>query len=151
VLKSRWPESPLLHKRVIVSNNWRCPDPRPHHRLPHPDETGSRLFTQLADHPRNKAVCLIANRHALRASEVGLLRIEDVDFERLRIMLHRLKPSYSGEDPMQPDEAKTLKAYLRERIIESPILFTSNRTIRSPAHAGLADEDVRGARRTPFG
>ena len=91
-----------------------------------PDETG-RLFTQLADHPRNKAVFLIAYRHALRASEIGLLRTDDLDFKRLRIMLHRLKGSYSGEHPIQPDEAKALKTYLRERINESPILFTSNR------------------------
>ena len=91
-----------------------------------PDETG-RLFTQLADHTRNKAVFLIAYRHALRASEIGLLRTDDLDFKRLRIMLHRLKGSYSGEHPIQPDEAKALKTYLRERINESPILFTSNR------------------------
>jgi len=91
-----------------------------------PDETG-RLFAQLADHPRNKAIFLIGYRHGLRASEIGLLRTDDLDFKRLRIMLHRLKGSYSGEHPMQPDEAKALKAYLRERADESPILFTSNR------------------------
>jgi type 1 fimbriae regulatory protein FimB/type 1 fimbriae regulatory protein FimE len=91
-----------------------------------PDETGA-LFAQLGDHPRNKAVFLTAYRHGLRASEIGLLRTDDLDFKRLRIMLHRLKGSYSGEHPMQPDEAKVIKAYLRERTHESPILFTSNR------------------------
>jgi len=91
-----------------------------------PDET-SRLFSELADHTRNKAIFLTAYRHGLRASEIGLLRTDDLDFKRLRIMLHRLKGSYSGEHPMQPDEAKALKAYLRARAHESPILFTSNR------------------------
>ncbi len=76
---------------------------------------------------RNKAIFLVAYRHGLRASEVGLLRTSDLDFKKLRIMLHRLKGSYSGEHPLQQDEAKAIKAYLRERDHESPILFTSNR------------------------
>jgi len=47
-------------------------------------------------------------------------------------LLHRLKGSYSGKHPMQPDEAKLLKAYLRERVNDkSPILFTTTATIRS--------------------
>jgi type 1 fimbriae regulatory protein FimB len=61
------------------------------------DEIG-RLFHELGDQLRNKAIFLVAYRHG-----------------------------YSGEHPMQPDEAKAIKAYLRERTNESPILFTSNR------------------------
>jgi integrase len=49
----------------------------------------------------------------LRASEVGLLRTDDIDSGALRIMVHRLKGSHSGAHPMQPDEAKALRAYLR--------------------------------------
>ncbi len=90
------------------------------------DEAG-RLFHELSENKRNKAIFLIAYRHGLRASEVGLLRTSDLDFKKLRIMLHRLKGSYSGEHPLQPDEAKAIKAYLRERDQESPILFTSSR------------------------
>ena len=56
-----------------------------------------------------------------------MLRIEDIDFKTLRIMIHRLKGSHSGEHPLQPDEAKAIKGYLRERGGDSPILFTSNR------------------------
>jgi site-specific recombinase XerD len=90
------------------------------------DET-ARLFHELGDHKRNKAMVLVAYRHGLRASEVGLLQTSDVDFRKLRIMLHRLKGSYSGEHPLQPDEAKAIKAYLRSRTHDSPVLFTSNR------------------------
>jgi site-specific recombinase XerD len=90
------------------------------------DEIG-RLFHELSDRARNKAIFLVAYRHGLRASEIGLLRTSDIDFKRLRIMVHRLKGSYSGEHPMQPDEAKAIKAHLRERADESQILFTSNR------------------------
>jgi site-specific recombinase XerD len=56
-----------------------------------------------------------------------LLRVEDIDLKILRIMVHRLKGSYSGTHPLQPDEAKVLRALLRERETPSPILFLSNR------------------------
>jgi integrase len=56
-----------------------------------PDEIG-RLFARLAAHPRNKAIFLIAYRHGLRASEVGLLRTDDLDFKRLRIMVQLAPP-----------------------------------------------------------
>lgn len=90
------------------------------------DETG-RLFQQIGTNRRDRAMFLIAYRHGLRASEIGLLRLEDIDLKTLRLMVHRLKGSHSGAHPLQPDEAKAIKAYLRERKIDSPILFTSNR------------------------
>ena len=76
---------------------------------------------------RDFALFLIAYRHGLRASEVGLLRVADLDLTHHRIKIHRLKKSLSGEHPMQPDEVKAIKAYLRWREYESPYLFTSNR------------------------
>ena len=69
----------------------------------------TRLFHRLASYRREKAIFLLAYRHGLRASEVGMLRIEDIDFKTLRIMIHRLKGSHSGEHPLQPDEAKAIK------------------------------------------
>jgi site-specific recombinase XerD len=93
-----------------------------------------RLFAAVGEGARNakrnKALFLIAYRHGLRASELGLLRTDDLDFRKLRIMVHRVKGSHAGEHPMQPDEARLLKAYLRERAVkrtDSPILFTSTR------------------------
>lgn len=86
----------------------------------------ARLFAAVRASPRDRALFLIAYRHGLRASEVGLLRTDDIDFRALRIMVHRLKGSHSGAHPMQPDEAKLLRAYLREQP-PSPILFPSNR------------------------
>ena len=90
-------------------------------------ETTRLLHHGLTSHGRDKAIFLLAYRHGLRASEVGLLRVEDLDFKTLRIMIHRLKGSHSGEHPLQPDEAKAIKAYLPGRRRDSPILFTSNR------------------------
>ena len=74
-----------------------------------------RLFRVIGTHRRDRALFLVAYRHGLRASEVGLLRVEDLDFKALRIMVHRLKGSHSGAHPLQPDEAKALKALLRAR------------------------------------
>jgi type 1 fimbriae regulatory protein FimB len=92
-----------------------------------PDET-KRLFQWITD-KRDKAIFLIAYRHGLRASEVGLLRVDDLDLKRLRIMLHRLKGSLSGEHPLQTDEARALKAWLKSRDSDSPILFPSRRSL----------------------
>ncbi len=89
------------------------------------DET-RRLFEWITD-KRDKAIFLIAYRHGLRASEIGLLRVDDLDLKRLRIMLHRLKGSLSGEHPLQADEARALKAWLKHRDTDSPILFPSRR------------------------
>jgi type 1 fimbriae regulatory protein FimB len=88
----------------------------------------ARLFTATRANARDRALFLLAYRHGLRASEVGLLRTDDIDFRALRIMVHRLKGSHSGAHPMQPDEVKALRAYLREQPSPpSPILFLSNR------------------------
>ena len=76
---------------------------------------------------RDKAIFLTAYRHGLRASEVGLLQINDVDFKSLRITIQRVKGSRSGTYPMQPDEARILKTYVRSREDSSPYLFISNR------------------------
>jgi site-specific recombinase XerD len=85
-----------------------------------------RLFAQITD-KRDKAIFLLAYRHGLRASEIGLLRVSDLDLKRLRVMLHRLKGSLSGEHPLQADEARALKAWLKSRDTDSPILFPSRR------------------------
>lgn len=99
------------------------------------DEAG-RLFAAIKD-KRDRALFLLAYRHGLRASEVGLLRTSDLDFKKMRLHVHRLKGSYSGEHPLQPDEAKALKAHLRSRADELPILFVSRRG--DPIHRRTLD------------
>lgn len=88
------------------------------------DET-RRLFSVIKN-KRDKAMFLTAYRHGLRVSEVGRLQVSDIDWQKLRIRLDRLKGSHGGEHPMEADEAKALKAYLRSRKQhDSPILFPS--------------------------
>jgi type 1 fimbriae regulatory protein FimB len=91
------------------------------------DEFG-RLLAAARGSSRDRALFLLAYRHGLRASEVGLLRAEDLNLRTLRLTVHRLKGSHSGTHPLQPDEAKAIRAWLREREQPpSPVLFPSNR------------------------
>src|SRR5215211_5854474 len=78
---------------------------------------------------RDKAIFLMAYRHGLRASEIGLLQRADVDAKQGRISIHRLKGSISGMYPMQPNVLKAIRSYLRTRADESPYLFLSNRDV----------------------
>lgn len=89
------------------------------------DET-KRLFAAISD-KRDRALFLLAYRHGLRASEIGLLQVTDLDFNQLRIALHRLKGSLSGVHPLQADEARVLKSYLKTRSGDAPVLFASQR------------------------
>jgi type 1 fimbriae regulatory protein FimB len=87
-----------------------------------------RLFAVIKD-KRDKVLFLLAYRHGLRASEIGLLQRTDVDLKQGRITIHRLKGSLSGIYPLQPDVIKLLRAYLRTRTDPSPYLFISNRGV----------------------
>ena len=84
-------------------------------------------FLNVIDSKRDYALFLLAYRHGLRASEVGLLRREDLDLKQYRIRIHRLKNSLAGLHPLQPDEVKALKAYLKQRQSTAPSLFLSRR------------------------
>lgn len=90
-----------------------------------------RLFNvvKAEGNKRDRALFLTAYQHGLRASEVRRLHKTDIDFKQLRIYCHRLKGSHSGQHPMEPDEAKTLKAYLNFRDDDSPLLLLSRRNL----------------------
>jgi type 1 fimbriae regulatory protein FimB len=87
-----------------------------------------RLVTTIKN-KRDRAIILMAYRHGLRASEIGLLQRADLDLKQGRVTIHRLKGSLSGVYPMQPDMVKLLHSHLRERTDESPYLFVSNRNV----------------------
>lgn len=88
-----------------------------------------KLFAVIAKEgtKRDRALFLTGYRHGLRASEIGLLQVSDIDFEKMRLNIRRLKGSYFGVNTLQPDEVRVLKAYLKTRDSESPFLFLSKR------------------------
>lgn len=104
------------------------------------DET-KRLMSVISS-KRDKAIFLLAYRHGLRASEVGLLRRSDFDDKQLRLSIHRLKGSLSGVHPLQADEVRILKSYLRTREDSLPYLFPSRKG--APISRAMLDVLIKG-------
>jgi integrase/recombinase XerD len=73
-----------------------------------------RALFRVITRRRDRALFLVAYRHGLRASEVGLLQVDDVNLAQQRLTL-------------RADEVTALKAYLRERRSHAPALFLSQR------------------------
>jgi type 1 fimbriae regulatory protein FimB/type 1 fimbriae regulatory protein FimE len=90
-------------------------------------ETEIQKLIGVISSKRDKAIFLLAYRHGLRASEVGLLQRNDFDNKQLRLSIHRLKGSLSGVHPLQADEVRILKSYLRTREDSLPYLFPSRK------------------------
>ena len=84
-----------------------------------------RRLLEAIDSKRDYALFLIAYRHGLRASEVGLLCLDDLNLKEYRLRIQRLKRSLAGIHPLQPDEVKAIKAYLKNRTSSAPCLFVS--------------------------
>jgi integrase len=64
---------------------------------------------------RNNLLVMLALRHALRISEVVDLRLADIDLTAGRILCRRLKGSVSNTHPMEGDEIRATRKWLRER------------------------------------
>jgi len=58
---------------------------------------------------------LMAYRHGLRVSELIDIRLKDLDIETGRIFVRRVKGSLSTHQPMEGDELRAIRAWLRER------------------------------------
>jgi len=59
--------------------------------------------------PRDRAIFLLAYRHGLRASEVGLLRQGDINLQDGKIFVTRLKNSVSGYQKIDGKEKEALQ------------------------------------------
>lgn len=78
---------------------------------------------------RDKALFQLAYHHGLRASEVSLLQRDDINEKQGRIYIHRVKGSISKAYPIQPEDSRLIRSYLRTRKDDSPYLFTTNRNM----------------------
>lgn len=69
--------------------------------------------------------------HGLRASEVGLIRLSDIQLSERRIFIRRLKDSRGGYHPIQDDEYKGLKLLVKQQEdMKLPYLFTSREKVQ---------------------
>jgi integrase len=80
---------------------------------------------------RDYLMLLMAYRHGLRVSELIDLRLKDIDLDTSRLYVRRKKGSLSTHQPIEGDELRALRAWLRERSLRpdarSPYLFLSER------------------------
>ena len=87
-----------------------------------------RLFAVITG-KRDRALFQLAYHHGLRASEVSLLQRDDVHAKQGRIYIPRVKGSIAKTYPLQPEDLRLVRAYLRTREDDSPYLFISTRGI----------------------
>lgn len=80
---------------------------------------------------RDYLMMLMTYRHGLRVSELVDLRLKGLDLETSRFYVRRKKGSLSTHQPMEGDELRAIRAWLREREqrheARSPYLFLSER------------------------
>ena len=82
-----------------------------------------RFFLHIKS-PRDKALFALIYLYGLRVSEVALLKLEDIDFKRKRIFIHRLKGGIGGERPLFKTVERLLRRYFRARLKTGDALFT---------------------------
>jgi len=77
---------------------------------------------------RNKLMVLLAYRHGLRISELVDLRLSDIDLQAGRLNCRRLKGSMQNIHPLEGDELRMFKRWMRIRMQpNSDFLFVSER------------------------
>jgi type 1 fimbriae regulatory protein FimB/type 1 fimbriae regulatory protein FimE len=79
------------------------------------EEEISRLLRATRVNPRDRAIFTVCYHRGLRASELGLINLDDYDPEFGRLTIRRLKGSRGGEYPLTHAEKVALGAWLRER------------------------------------
>jgi len=80
---------------------------------------------------RDFCLMLVTYRHGMRVSELVDIRLKDIDLETARVFVRRLKGSLSTHQPVEGDELRALRAWLRQREpypnADSNYLFLSER------------------------
>lgn len=79
------------------------------------------------DNVRDRAIFRIAYHAGLRASEIGMLQMRDWSPKAERLYVHRLKGSSSGEHPLCREEARALRAFLKQRGEHPGTIFRSRK------------------------
>jgi type 1 fimbriae regulatory protein FimB len=76
---------------------------------------------------RDHLILLMTYRHGLRVSETIGLRRDELNLDRARLWVRRLKGGLSVEQPIAGDELRAIKRHLSTRADTLPWLFVSER------------------------
>lgn len=76
---------------------------------------------------RDHLLVLMMYRHGMRVSEAIDLRRDEVDLDRSRVWVRRVKSGLSVEQPIPGDELRAIRRYLATRADALPWLFISER------------------------
>lgn len=74
---------------------------------------------------RNQLIIMMLYRHGLRESELINITMDNLILDQSRIKINRIKGSLSNVHPIEGDELRLLKRYLRERNGDVKWLFLS--------------------------
>src|SRR5215467_11859 len=88
------------------------------------EEEIARLL-QVINDLRDHAIFAVAYHRGLRASELGIINVDDYDAVGGRLTIRRLKGSHWGEYHLTPAERSALNAWLHKRGIGPGPLFLS--------------------------
>lgn len=92
-----------------------------------PQEEEIQRFFKAIESIRDRAIFRLMYHAGLRASEIGLLEVRDYSPRTERIMITRLKGSNSGEHHLCREEARALRAWLKERGSAPGVIFPSKK------------------------
>jgi len=80
---------------------------------------------------RDYCMAMMAYRHGFRVSELIDVRLDEVHLDTARLSVRRLKKGLDGHHPIEGDELRAIRAWMKERSAHkfsgSPLLFLSER------------------------
>ncbi len=80
---------------------------------------------------RDHCMAMMAYRHGFRVSELIDIRLDEVHLDMARLDVRRLKKGLNGHHPIEGDELRAIRAWMKERSAHkfsgSPLLFLSER------------------------
>jgi integrase len=117
---------------MVLTQTANAVDTRPKNFLTQAEITRFLIAARKGRHGiRNYAMAFLAYRHGLRVSELINMRVADVDLDTGHLFVRRLKGSLSTSQPLEGDEIRALRAWLRQRLnapcCNSPLVFLSER------------------------
>jgi len=93
-----------------------------------------KFFTKIKS-TRDKAMFSVMYHYGLRASEIGLLTLEDVDLNNNRIFVKALKNGISGQNLLSPQVKRYITSYLENERL-------NKRTLRKELFLSQKDHPI---------